>query len=113
MRTGDTLNSFSDGKPVSIQHPYEEFAKYRLGFPGMLNRLFPNFALNFAGRSNISFAVYALDGFPIRHLKSCNSDPGIPAKAELSFNVLTANVSSPMSLIRFLMIVLLFSISAR
>ena len=26
------------GKPVSIQHPYEEFAKYRLGFPGMLNR---------------------------------------------------------------------------
>ena len=37
-RTGDTLNSFSDGKPVSIQHPYEEFAKYKLGFPGILKR---------------------------------------------------------------------------
>ena len=35
--TGETLKSISAGHPVSIQHPYEELAKYILGFPGMLN----------------------------------------------------------------------------
>ena len=35
--TGETLKFISDGKPVSIQHPYEEFDKYKLGLPGILN----------------------------------------------------------------------------
>lgn len=36
-KTGATLKPFSGGKPVSIQHPYEELDKYKLGLPGMLN----------------------------------------------------------------------------
>ena len=53
-----------------------------------------------------------LEGFPVLHLKNCISSPPLPPKAALFCKVFTANGSSPISLIKFLIMVLLSDKSA-